>query len=207
MLAYEDQLAHPASVAETESSESSEDQEAPSEEAEAETPLLGVLIHQVLNSNSSKSARIRPLTMKKSKQLHPRAQRRLFFHRTYVGAAVDLHEFDPSLVSVAELQRVAEDAVTEFEKLVRLYSGSHWEEFGVIAERDLREDLARAEAVVRTELWSRPSACRLRCPAERRDLHQDSEDEEVSEELSPYNAPEIPEGHWRDSICLGRPAR
>jgi len=109
-----------------------------------------VLIHEVLD----KSKRT-PLTTGSSRRRrrdsdeawrNSMRDRKLLFHGTYVGAACALHCCDPSLVSLAELLEVAQDAMQEFEEVRLMYPemGEKWDD----VERHLSFDLRQADMLL-----------------------------------------------------------
>lgn len=111
-----------------------------------------VLIHEVLDVSKN-----RPLTAEVPKSHYigdaswreDMRARKLFFHSTYVGAAVQLHLMDRTLVSLADLQKVGNDATQEFEEARLMYPEmkASWE----TAERNLLFDLEQANAIFTRE--------------------------------------------------------
>jgi len=103
--------------------------------------LRAVLIHKVLRDRQ-------PLASEFSDS---NDEVLLLFHKSYVGAAADLHKLDPKLVSAVDVEEVAIAAIREFDR-ARL-SRLRWSRKKMaMAERDLRADLQQAEIVVQKEL-------------------------------------------------------
>mmetsp|Transcript_98103 Transcript_98103/g.316365 ORF Transcript_98103/g.316365 Transcript_98103/m.316365 type:complete len:749 (+) Transcript_98103:29-2275(+) len=98
---------------------------------------LAVLIHEVSQHGQLTRLLSQPLE---------ETQPRLIFHRTYVGAAVDLNAIRPDLVTAKDVQEVANDAVQEFERTRIVYPDmlQSLQE----AEVDLLADLDRARTVI-----------------------------------------------------------
>lgn len=111
--------------------------------------LRAVLIHKVVfQDNGVPLAREEP-SQRGQAWYDELRQRNLIFHRTYVGAAVELHVSHPDLVSLSDLQSVAQDAIEEFEECRLMYPemAGRWEE----QEADLVRDLERANQVLQAE--------------------------------------------------------
>merc|ERR1719215_1040259 len=49
------------------------------------------------------------------------ARRRLFFHRSYVGAALVLHQLEPQIVTLDDIETIAHTAIQEFEEARLMY--------------------------------------------------------------------------------------
>eukprot|EP00930_Biecheleria_cincta_P100412 TRINITY_DN92051_c0_g1_i1.p1 TRINITY_DN92051_c0_g1~~TRINITY_DN92051_c0_g1_i1.p1 ORF type:complete len:715 (+),score=108.01 TRINITY_DN92051_c0_g1_i1:25-2169(+) len=73
---------------------------------------------------------------------------RLIFHKSYVGAALDIHRADPQLLPIEKVAEVANSAISDLESIMQTwpkwYSSSH----GLAADQDLRACLARAESLL-----------------------------------------------------------
>merc|ERR1719291_1411285 len=70
------------------------------------------------------------------------------FHRTYVGAAVSLHQSDSKLLSAEKVAEIAKAAIEDFDMVRLTYIEWYSSPDGEAAEQDLRKDLACAEALV-----------------------------------------------------------
>merc|ERR1712039_682590 len=68
----------------------------------------------------------------------------IFFHRSYVGAALQLHLSDSELVPKEALHKIASDAVEEFDTM-REYC-ANWKDNWDEAEQSLRMDLREVKA-------------------------------------------------------------
>jgi len=73
-------------------------------------------------------------------------RRRLFFFKTYVGAAVALNRRLPALLSAENLRNVVNAAIESFEYAVNMYPVWDWEE----ARHDLANDIWRANQILST---------------------------------------------------------
>merc|ERR1712050_655216 len=74
----------------------------------------------------------------------------IILHRTYVGAAVQLHYMHPDLVTASDLAEITADAVREFDRLRVMHPDkeqSHWHAFA----ETLTEDVVSANAVMTRE--------------------------------------------------------
>jgi len=116
-------------------------------EEQPPAPLRASLIHQVLPGGPSEVLAIDPRSQRGETWSEALAEKRIFFHRTYVGAAVALHSACSDLMTAEQLAVVANDAVNDFEdaRLQHYDFGSRWA--GVEAE--LSSDLSAADDVVR----------------------------------------------------------
>eukprot|EP00928_Gymnodinium_smaydae_P009470 TRINITY_DN13553_c0_g1_i1.p1 TRINITY_DN13553_c0_g1~~TRINITY_DN13553_c0_g1_i1.p1 ORF type:complete len:752 (-),score=148.79 TRINITY_DN13553_c0_g1_i1:213-2420(-) len=108
--------------------------------------ILSVLIHQVLRTGE-------PMTLAPPETREPAwredlRRQGMIFHKTFVGAAVALHRAHPDVVDVRDLERVARDAIEQFENFRVIYS-EEWKGRGQIeAEQELRADLDLAAAAL-----------------------------------------------------------
>lgn len=98
--------------------------------------VLAVLIHHVLHPEYQPCCSFED------------SRERIFFHDTYVGVSVDLHNSYPHLVTAEQLVSIASSATEQFESACGLYP--EWpEEAREIAEEQLRRDLERAGVIIR----------------------------------------------------------
>jgi len=118
--------------------------------------LLGCIIHEVLPDN--KVLAREPAKERGAAWREGLKEQRIVLHKSYVGAAVALHQFDPPLVSARQLADIANSAAEEFENTRLMYHdwgqpahrssraacGDAW----TSAEMDLRADLQTAGIVV-----------------------------------------------------------
>jgi len=112
---------------------------------ENESRMLAVLIHEVVPGTQCLAhgpVSHRDLIWREELQ-----EQRVFFHRTYVGAALALHIHCPDLMSVEQLAMVANTAVEEFESARLMYL--EWGESWSVAEDNLKSDLVKVDAVIR----------------------------------------------------------
>eukprot|EP00931_Biecheleriopsis_adriatica_P028758 TRINITY_DN17149_c0_g1_i2.p1 TRINITY_DN17149_c0_g1~~TRINITY_DN17149_c0_g1_i2.p1 ORF type:complete len:735 (+),score=153.62 TRINITY_DN17149_c0_g1_i2:46-2250(+) len=112
---------------------------------DAENKLKAVVIHRVLREGQ------KPLELASSRAvaedgglLEQSEEKRLFFHRTYVGAALSLHQADPTLISTENLVEIAHTAISQLDRArvsnVKFLWGG--------AESDLCADLKRVQEVL-----------------------------------------------------------
>jgi len=140
--------------------------------------LICVLIHQVLPEEQHPLAATPVLERAETWEADLR-KRNLFMHRTYVGAAVDLHS--AGLLSASEVRVVALQALDDFERIRMTNS-----EFGTKhgwdqAEEHLLADLARTNTVLRAkgEQPLPPMACYENLMQEWSVSYTDSDEEET----------------------------
>uniref|UniRef100_A0A7S2PID7 Uncharacterized protein n=1 Tax=Zooxanthella nutricula TaxID=1333877 RepID=A0A7S2PID7_9DINO len=111
--------------------------------------ILACVIHEVLHE--SKALAMEPSNDRGPAWREEQKRNRLLFHRTYVGAAVELHRCNPDLVTVDDLKAVATEAAQEFEGerySFADYAGeSH--DFWTDVEKELNEDIERANVLLR----------------------------------------------------------
>jgi len=76
------------------------------------------------------------------------AQRGLYFHKTYVGAAVDVHNRAPELMTAEEVAEISNKAVSDFDDLRYIYP--EWDEDKRMeAEEELQHDIGRAAPIAK----------------------------------------------------------
>lgn len=168
----------------------------------SKTPqLVAALIHNVLPHGMEALAREAPGERGPEWEERLRA-RGLIFHRTYVGAAVVLHEIRPALVTLEDLRQVTQAAVREFEVERRNHKGTHpqkWRD----AESELKKDLEKANAALAagglpvvqpTATMQRHSTTDLSSEDEKTSNSSSDESNSTEDDRSP----EIP-GHSDDS--------
>lgn len=111
---------------------------------EHESSMLAVLVHEVISG--TKCLAHSPVTNRDLIWREDLQEQRIFFHCTYVGAALALHTHCPELVPVEQLAMVANAAVEEFEsaRLMYLEWGDSWH----VAEGNLKSDLVKVNAVI-----------------------------------------------------------
>mmetsp|Transcript_78053 Transcript_78053/g.246562 ORF Transcript_78053/g.246562 Transcript_78053/m.246562 type:complete len:405 (-) Transcript_78053:56-1270(-) len=108
--------------------------------------LRAVLIHEVICQEEDCTPLAREAPSERDQVWRDELRRNnLIFHKSYVGAAVELHESHPDLVTLDDLQLIAQHAVQEFEEVRIMYPErhGHWEE----AESALNDDLERVNQV------------------------------------------------------------
>eukprot|EP00931_Biecheleriopsis_adriatica_P104947 TRINITY_DN79556_c0_g1_i1.p1 TRINITY_DN79556_c0_g1~~TRINITY_DN79556_c0_g1_i1.p1 ORF type:complete len:778 (+),score=171.42 TRINITY_DN79556_c0_g1_i1:37-2370(+) len=112
--------------------------------------LLAVLIHKVL-PESLGPAQVLDEELDEEQDLNWEQrwhQRGLILHRTYVGAAVSLHEYNPHLISKETVAEVSRRAVEEFDS-ARLMQIDRWgEQQWQAATEDLLCDVTRANTLL-----------------------------------------------------------
>jgi len=104
--------------------------------------LLAVLIHEVIREDECLPLALEPAEMRNQAWYEDLRRNNLIFHRSYVGAAVELHLSHPDIVTLEDVRTVAQDAIQEFEEAKLMYpemSGS-WKD----TEAELVKDLERA---------------------------------------------------------------
>jgi hypothetical protein len=115
--------------------------------AQQEDPpnLLASLIHEVLPDE-------KVLAVEKDGDRGPawkkeQEGRRIFFHRTYIGAAIQLYDKNMGLVSAEQLRFVAASAITDFTEDVMYHSS--WQDKWRPYELKLRRDYDEAQQILR----------------------------------------------------------
>merc|ERR1712232_1222123 len=108
--------------------------------------LLAVLIHEVMPDAeclAKDDGEVRGKPWREA--LH---SRRIFFHKSYVRAALELYTCIPPVFSAAQLRRVAAKAIEDFDELRLSYPdwGERWEG----PERSLRHELGEVDKVLRS---------------------------------------------------------
>merc|ERR1712232_190071 len=92
-----------------------------------EPHLLAVIIQEVMPEERCLST-----TAVKSRNATWREElkhQNIFFHKSYVGAALELRRFVPELISVNALAKIAHDAIDEFNRMRSFYVDfPNWEE-------------------------------------------------------------------------------
>jgi len=123
----------------------SESESLDEERVDPQPQVLAVLVHEVM-PNAKALAQEPPAPSRRGPDWRQALRARgVFLHRTYVGAAVQLYESVPGLVSPEALRQVTESAVQHFEADVRYCEWrGNWEE----AAEALRQDVERAVAIV-----------------------------------------------------------
>eukprot|EP00931_Biecheleriopsis_adriatica_P056940 TRINITY_DN33777_c0_g1_i1.p1 TRINITY_DN33777_c0_g1~~TRINITY_DN33777_c0_g1_i1.p1 ORF type:complete len:717 (-),score=135.84 TRINITY_DN33777_c0_g1_i1:230-2380(-) len=101
-----------------------------------------VVIHQVLTDG-------RPLVSDDdSSEDDGQSEAGLIFHKTYVGAAVDIHLTDPTLLPKESVAAIARHAIKDFDG-ARISNEEWYHSYqGEVAEADLRRDLLRADKLL-----------------------------------------------------------
>eukprot|EP00928_Gymnodinium_smaydae_P027486 TRINITY_DN21253_c0_g1_i1.p1 TRINITY_DN21253_c0_g1~~TRINITY_DN21253_c0_g1_i1.p1 ORF type:complete len:773 (+),score=123.09 TRINITY_DN21253_c0_g1_i1:32-2320(+) len=105
--------------------------------------VLAVLIHSVLPREQ------RPLSLVQASLSSQPCNGLIIGHRTFVGAAVELHE--AGLLAADKLGVVAAQAIDDFENMCVVYSDEWDEERRESAEEELRGDLERAAKALRKD--------------------------------------------------------
>lgn len=115
------------------------------EQQEDPPNLLAALIHEVLPDEkvlALENVADRGPTWKKDQE-----ERRIFFYRTYIGAAIQLYEKNTGLVSAEQLRFVAESAIADFTEDVMYQSA--WQDKWRPYELKLRRDYDEAQQIVK----------------------------------------------------------
>eukprot|EP00929_Paragymnodinium_shiwhaense_P095895 TRINITY_DN57211_c0_g1_i1.p1 TRINITY_DN57211_c0_g1~~TRINITY_DN57211_c0_g1_i1.p1 ORF type:complete len:828 (-),score=130.31 TRINITY_DN57211_c0_g1_i1:417-2726(-) len=105
--------------------------------------LKAVLIHRVL------PAKDQPLQLENWDKAPAACQKRLLLHNGCVGAAWQLHNLYPEILSFEDVVKVAHDALDEFDRVRLMFPGYYDEKYWSTAERDLRDDLAQVSTAMR----------------------------------------------------------
>jgi len=107
--------------------------------------VLAVLIHEVMPDEQALALEPPKPAQRGEAWRAELARQRLFFHRTYLGAAAQLYEACPGLISAPALRQIAEEAVQNFEADVRYceWSGD-WSKY----EEAFQEDHARVSRLL-----------------------------------------------------------
>lgn len=122
---------------------------------------IAILIHQVVDLEKS-------LTLEeKEPNTAALATQGIFLHRTYVGAALALHRAFPKLMSVRQLQCVAECAQDDFDTSRIMYP--EWTRKWEVYEEELSADLSVVGPLLAAVLARRPSSSRFAPPARAKD--------------------------------------
>merc|ERR1712070_668409 len=128
------------------------------DEQELGPHVLAVFIHQVL-LDAEPLAVEEPAERGEDWEDELR-QQHLFFHKTYVGAAVAVHAANPRLMPAKKVAKVANDAVDYMDML--RYTYPEWDEdLREEAETALQADLARAGVVTKKAGLSAPKVLQV----------------------------------------------
>jgi len=115
------------------------------EQQEEPPNLLAALIHEVLPEE-------KVLALEKSGDRGPAWKKQqeesgLFFHRSYIGAAIQLYESKSGLISAEQLRYVAASAITDFTEDVMYQSA--WQDRWRPYELKLRRDYDEAQMIIK----------------------------------------------------------
>lgn len=106
-----------------------------------------VVIHRVLTEGTPLQVPSADLDASSDEEgFLEKSQTNLVFHKSYLGAAVDVHLADPQLLPVESVAEVAKAAISDFESIMQTWPKWYNSCEGLAADQDLRADLARAEA-------------------------------------------------------------
>jgi len=114
--------------------------------------LLGVIIHQVFPEKDQLCL------AQTSLKADGEPDDRLVLHRTYLGAALTLHQRFPELVTVSDLASVAEHAVEEFDAI--RWAKERWGERWLAAEGEVMQDFETVNSYLESKGIELKVACR-----------------------------------------------
>lgn len=107
--------------------------------------MLACFIHEVIPMESALAAE--PVSQRDAMWRERQLQDRIFFHRSYIGAAVSLHEFRPDIISASGVAEVAREAMREYEADRCAHEDCRQSDW-YTGEGHLVDDLARANQVL-----------------------------------------------------------